>query len=243
MRHGRVLTAVAGILLALTACGEGGGEGDGGGSSPASKEAFEGQTPQQILDKAIAAAGGAKSVRMVGKFETDGEKFEIDLAISEAQSAGGTIAFEGESIEIRQIGETMYMKGGPFAELSPKLKNKWIKTKAGDEGAADFGQLTDMNKVFDEMLGDQKSMSRVDGKDVDGVPTVGLKDNAKSEGNTDDQGILYVAAEGEPYPLLVESVSGDGGLEFTDWNQPVEVKAPPKNQVVDQKDVAGELTG
>jgi hypothetical protein len=236
MRHARVLTALAGVVLALSACGQGEGE-EGGGSEPAA-EAFAGQTPEQILEKASAAAKSAKSVHMKGKITEDGESFTIDMTISDAQGADGNIALGDEKIELKQVGKTMYIKGGPIAALSPKLADKWIKTSATSSDASQFANLTSMNKVFEEMLDPGGKVTRVDGKDVDGVQTVGLKDNAKSDGKTDEQGILYIAAEGEPYPLLVESTAGAGGLQFLDWNEPVKVTAPPKSQVVDQKDVA-----
>ena len=238
MRHGRVLTVLAGLVLALTACG--GGEGEEGSES---SKPFAGQTPQQILEKATAAARSAKSVHMKGDIAEEGESFTIDMSISDAEGAGGSISLGGEKVELRQIGKTMYMKGGPIAQLSPKLADKWVKSSASDGDAAEFSSLTSMDKVFEEMLKPEGSLTLVAGKDVDGVPTVGLKDTSKGDGNSDDKGILYIAAEGEPYPMLVESTAGKGGLQFLDWNEPVEVTAPPKSQVVDQKDVAKEATG
>ena len=108
-------------------------------------------------------------------------------------------------------------------------------TSATAEDAQQFTSLTDMDKIFDEMLDPGSDLTRVDGKDVEGTPTVGLKDTPKDK---DEQGILYIAAEGEPYPLLIAPNSGPGGLTFLDWNEPVDIEAPPKSQVVDQKDVA-----
>ena len=238
MRHARVLTVLAGVVLALSGCGEG-----EGGESETTSEAFAGQTPQQILEKASAAAGAAESVHMKGKITEEGESFEVDMTVSNAKGAGGSISLGGEKVELRQIGKTMYVKGGPVASVSPKLADKWIKSSATGEDAAEFSSLTSMDKVFEEMLDPEGSVTRVAGKEIDGVPTVGLKDSAKSDGKTDEQGILYIAAEGEPYPLLVESTAGQGGLQFLDWNEPVKVTAPPKSQVVDSKDVAKELAG
>jgi hypothetical protein len=232
MRHARVLTVLAAVVFALAGCGT-----EDGGGETASAEAFDGQSAQQILEQATAAAKAAKSVHVKGDITEDGDTFTLDMKIGET-GAGGSISLAGEKVELRQVGTAMYIKGGPVSALDPDLADTWVKVEEGDPGAADFSDLMSMEKIFDEMLEPEGSITKVAGKDVAGTPTVGLQDAEGSDGETDDKGILYIAAEGTAYPLLIESTAGSGGLTFTEWNEPVEVKAPPKGKTVTSKDLA-----
>jgi hypothetical protein len=233
MRHVRVLTTLAGVVLALSACGSGDGDGDSG-SSDKNADPFKGLTAEQILDKATKAAGDAKSVHMKGEIKEDDSSFKIDMAIEEGKGADGTIAAEGQEIKLLQVGKTLYMKGGPFAELSPDLKDKWIKAEGND--ADEFNDITSMDKVFADMLKPEGKIEIVAGKEIGGKQTVGLKDAAGSDGKTDDKGILYISKEGPAYPLLIESTGAGGGLQFIEWNESFDVKAPPKGETVTQKE-------
>jgi hypothetical protein len=239
MRHVRVLTTLAGVVLALSACGS--SDGDGSGSSETKADPFEGLTAEQILDKATKAAGDAKSVHMKGKIKEDESSFEIDMAIEEGKGADGTIAAEGQEIQLRQIGKTLYIKGGPIAELAPKLKDKWIKAEG--DSADEFNDITSMDKVFEDMLKPEGKIEIVAGKEVDGKQTVGLKDSAAADGKTDDKGILYISKEGPAYPLLIESTGASGGLSFVEWNESIDVAAPAKGDTVTEKEAQAAAGG
>jgi hypothetical protein len=233
MRHARVIAALAGVVIALTACG-GGSDGGSSGSSGSSAKPFAGDTAQQVLDKAVAAAKGASSVHLKGASKEQGSEFQVDMVLSDKQGAQGTISVAGQNVELRQVGDTMYVKGGPTAQLGPKYADKWLKTKAGSGGAADFSTLTSMDTFFGDALKPDGAVTLVDGKEVDGKQTVGLQDSKTGS----DKGILYIAAEGQPYPLLVTSgASSTDGLHFFEWNKPVTVTAPPADQVVDQSEI------
>ena len=231
MRHVRVLTALAGVVLALSACGSGDGDDS---SSETKSDPFKGLTAQQILDKATKAAGDAKSVHMKGEIKEEDSTFNIDMAIEEGKGADGTISAEGQEIQLRQIGKTLYIKGGPVAELAPSLKDKWIKAEG--DSADEFNDITSMDKVFEDMLKPEGKIEIVAGKEIDGKQTVGLKDAAGSDGKTDDKGILYISKEGPAYPLLIESTGTSGGLSFVEWNESIDVKAPAKGDTVTEKE-------
>jgi hypothetical protein len=61
---------------------------------------------------------------------------------------------------------------------------------------------------------------------VRGLNVVGVVEKANNE-------TLYVATEGEPYPVQAQSDTGQGALDFLEWDEPVDVQAPPLDQVVD----------
>jgi hypothetical protein len=64
------------------------------------------------------------------------------------------------------------------------------------------------------------------------VTVIGVVEEASNE-------TLYVATEGEPYPVQAHSHTGRGALDFLDWNKPVDVQAPQPDQVVDLSKLTG----
>jgi hypothetical protein len=233
MRHVRVLTTLAGVVLAISACGSGDGEG-GSGTAPQA-DPFKGLSAEQILEKATTAAGDAKSVHLKGDVKEDDQTFAMDMALEEGKGATGFIELEGQKMELRQVGKSLYIKGGPIAELAPDFKDKWIKAEGDD--ADDFADITTMDKIFEDMLKPDGKLTIVAGKEIDGKQTVGLQDAEGTDGKTSDKGILYISKEGPAYPLLIESTGAEGGLEFIEWNESIEIETPAKGDTVSQKEL------
>jgi hypothetical protein len=51
----------------------------------------------------------------------------------------------------------------------------------------------------------------------------------------DGKATVYVATKGEPYPIRLENLAGEGGqIDFSEFGATFEeIKAPPDDQVVD----------
>jgi len=243
----RVAVVVAAGAIALAGCGgdDGGDEGTTGAGNAGTQKVntFEGETPAQILAKSKTAAQDAKSVRMVGDFDEDGGSMKIDMILSDGSGTEGSIDIDGTKMEIRQVGDVIFVKGGEemwssmvpgSPESAEKLAGKWVRIKKGDQAAARFEDIISIDKAFESLLKpNDRKLSKVDGKDVEGTPTIGLVDKT----DADEQATLYIAARGPAYPLLVEPDNGKGQMAFTDWNQKVSVKAP--GNPVDLADVVG----
>jgi hypothetical protein len=225
---------VAAGMLALAGCGggEGGSDGSGGGSEKVNT--FEGQTPDQILATAKKAAQDAKSVHMSGKFSEGGSALEIDMLMSDGQGGSGSVTIDGNEMELRQVGNDIYIKGGKevWASMVPdaasaaeSLDGKWVHASKDDAAAASFAQITSMESAFDGLLKTTgKGIKKVAGKDVDGTPTIGLEDPGDK---ADDTATLYIAAKGPAYPMLVEPKdTSKGKISFTEWNSEVKVEKP-----------------
>jgi hypothetical protein len=60
------------------------------------------------------------------------------------------------------------------------------------------------------------------------VNTVAVVDN-----DPDDGGTLYIATQGQPYPVRLESVNGKGAIDFLDYGKALNVPIPATDQVVD----------
>jgi hypothetical protein len=232
----RVAAVVAMGAIALAGCsGDGGGnEGAAAGDSAGSAKVntFEGQTPAQIMATAKTAAQDAKSVHMVGDFEEAGGSAKIDMRLSDGGGTLGSIDIGGTKLEIRQVDDVIYVKGGKemWSSMVPgspgaadKLAGKWVRVKKGDQAASRFEELISIDKAFEGLLqpGDRK-LAKVDGKDVEGTPTIGLSDRT----NAEEPATMYIAARGPAYPLLVEPDDGKGQIAFSEWNKEVSVEAP-----------------
>jgi len=234
VRFVRMTAVVAAGMLALAACG-GGDEGGSGGSGGDSEKVntFEGQTAAQVLEAAKKATQGAKSVHMTGEFSEGGSALKIDMVMSDGQGGQGSVSMDGDEMQVRQVGEDIYVKGSKevwssmvpgAAEAAEKLEGKWVHVSKNDSASERFSQITSMDEAFEGLLKTtSKTITKVKGKDVDGTPTIGLEDKGDDEGDTST---LYIATKGPAYPLLVEPKTQTGKITFTEWNSEVKVEAP-----------------
>ena len=152
-------------------------------------------------------------------------------------SGSGTIGVDGASIEIIRVGSDVYFKADEAfwtstagAAAANLFNGKWVKIPATTQGFDSFAQLS---KVKDFMTGLFGSAS---GK-VELVGTTDYEGQSAYE-LSDSDGTLYIAAEGEPYPVALVG-KNDQSLTFSDWNAPLDVQAPPSADVVD----LGQLQG
>ena len=108
-------------------------------------------------------------------------------------------------------------------ELAAQVGEQFVVVPAGDDSFGDFG---DYDAFFADMLEAEGKVEKGEESEVDGVPALILIDS-------DDDGELYVAMEGEALPLKVASSAGGGELTLSDWNGDVVVEAPAEDEVVD----------
>lgn len=231
----------AGAALALAACSDGSpGPSGGGAATPSptsiSSAAFPGKTPEQILQAATTAARSAKSLRVKGSVVEAGDTITMDVLADTRGNSTGSLKVLGGTLDLRVDGKQVYLRGDKAfwkknaPEAAELLTGAWMKTSTKNKDFAEFIKLGQPQTYFDDKLAPRGSLSVIAGRPVDGVPTLGLRDRGAGPGSA----TIYVATEGEPYPLLV--VSGEEGetpLTFTDWNAPVTVKAPAGAIAVD----------
>ncbi|MEU6595549.1 hypothetical protein ABZ923_41220 [Streptomyces sp. NPDC046881] len=239
--------------MALTACGEDKSADvkAEGGSASATAEPFKGLTAAQISEKARVAMKKLDSFKVKGNMTTDGEHVTFDFAVAKSGDCQGNFSTGGASAEIRQIGDTAYMKGdekfwrqtgseegSSSAEtdaLIEMLKGRWFKMRAQDAKAEDKFPFCDIGTMFEK---DEKDghLTRKAGTEVNGTPAVTLqgKDGAATQ-------TLLVAAKGEPYALRMTAEGGKepGSFDFSAFNEPVTVTAPPAGEVMDPEKLAG----
>jgi len=181
------------------------------------------------LAKTKAAFTGASSVHVVLNAKGDqGEPVGYDVRYAKGKGSTGTVNPGTGEIKLIAIGSDVYFTGD--AKVLQQFgatgaAGTWFKTTTASPVGKALTQLTDVNKLAEQIFSPSGAVEVGPGKDVDGKPTVGLVDKGP-EGGT-----LYVAAQGEPYPLLIQPPAAKkdhGDARFTEYGAPVELNPPAK---------------
>ena len=199
---------------------------------------------EEIIERARAAATEAESVHIEGDIENGQQSIGLNLRIKGSEGAVGTMtlgragAGAPASLQLLRIGQEVYVMGDDAfyaqvgaGEAAKLLKGKYLKSTSSGSDFADLASFTDLDKLFGDLLEPEGKLSKGQSKTIEGVEAIGVVDETE-EGS----GTLYVAAEGEPYPLLVEGpAEGDatGSVTFSDYNDPVDLTPPAADQIVD----------
>lgn len=242
MRPSRVLLTLTAAALLAAGCAT---DTTSGSGAPAASPSPSGNgvadlTAEQILARSKAALQGATSVRIKGSGGAGSEKFDLDMRYSGTSSVG-TISAAGQPVELRRLGPTVYLKGGRefwvgtagegAAEL---LAGKWLKSPLTDKRFADLAEITDLDQAASGILEPDGKVSKGQRKTIDGTAAIGLTSGG-------DDGTLYVATTGEPYPLQIESTDpkDPSMLSFADYGKPVTVETPAADTVIDVTKLPG----
>jgi hypothetical protein len=231
----RILPVAVATGLLLAGCGGSSSSsspsGSAGASSSTSSAAstLKGLSGTDVLGKAKTAFTGASSVHVVLRAKGDkGEAVGYDVRYAKGKGANGTVNAGTGEIKLLAVGTDIYFTGDAKA-LSQFGANgaagTWFKTTSSSPVGTALTELTDVTKLADQIFKPSGAIQVVDGKDVDGKPTVGLLDKG-AEGGT-----LYVASEGETYPLLIEPPAAkkdQGEARFTEYGAPVDLTPPAK---------------
>ncbi|MFE6285917.1 hypothetical protein [Streptomyces sp. NPDC057877] len=258
------LTALTTLCLtaaALTGCQQGGDRADGkpARSAPSdtsprpdqSEEPFAGLTGGEIAERALEATLGASSLRVTGDVpdETTGGTLDLDMAMDHKGECAGTLGMDGGKADLVKTGDTVYMRydeaflraqgeGESPAEADAAvdmLADKWTSMSATGEDMADITGFCDLDTLLggDERV--HSNATRGQTTSVDGTPAIVLQ-----EKDGKDRYTLYVATEGEPYLLRLDSTaaSDPGTLTFSEHDQPVQAKRPT-GEILDLDELAG----
>src|SRR3954447_952464 len=213
-RMGRRFLVGTAIALALAGCG--GSSSNGEAKKPA----------EQVVADAKKAALGASSVHVTGTIRDNGTPLKIDVTIANGKGGKGTLAEHGLTFDLVRIGETAYIRGsdaflkqfaGPAA--AALLHGKWLKGSATSGQLAALTPLTDADQLFKAALGQHGKLKNNGEVDFNGDRAVEIEDTTQG-------GKLYVAANGNPFPIALRGGSQQGNVAFDDWNADATVEAP-----------------
>jgi hypothetical protein len=211
------------ILLALIL------GGCGSSSTSRSPNGVAAKTPAEILSVAKAAAAAAASVHVAGSILSEGKPISLDMELVGRNEGKGSVTLEGLGIRLIDVDGAVFVKGSRAfytsfvgAKAASLLQGKWIEGSAKRGPLASFAALADLEEVIDSTLADHGALSRAPLADVRGKQAVGVTDATQD-------GTLYVATTGVPYPLeILESsaLARVGTVVFDRWNKPVSLAAP-----------------
>ncbi|MFI9627143.1 hypothetical protein [Streptomyces sp. NPDC052042] len=238
-------------LVSLAACGT-------DTSSPKVTEAsskapapFADMSGPEVVNKALETTKKAKSMNITVDTKTDEGAVSARLTAAAPGDCMGTISIgPAGSMEIRKTGGTVYTKfdeallreqskGEPAADVDAAvelLAGRWMKSGVSDPDSKEMLALCDLATMFKEIEAND-NVAKKDGETtVDGKRALRLVEK-------DDEGTytMLVAAEGEPYILQVDVENAEEPTKMTlsDFDKPVEVKAPDAKDIVDPSNLAG----
>ncbi|MEO8328430.1 MAG: hypothetical protein ABI586_00355 [Candidatus Nanopelagicales bacterium] len=232
---GRALASLAiTSLIILTGCGGGDTESDATPTADTGANGVEDLEASQILDEVTTAVDSATSVYVSGEGSSADQPVGVDLHLTAAGEASGTLTINGEDIQLVVADDKTYFSAGETfwtgqvgPDVAPDLVDKFVEVPAGD---ASFNDIATYAGFFDSLLQPEGTIEKGDETTLDGVPVIQLID-------TKDDGVLSIALTGDPLPLKAET-AGKGSLILTDWNEPVTIEAPASADIVDPATLA-----
>lgn len=196
-------------------------------------------TPEQVLERAIAALQATGSYRVSGT-TTGGNAINITFKVG--VGSVGTVS-SGNPVQLVAARGAIYVTGDPAslaaqvgADVDSTIAGKWLLISA--DSASGFAIFADGTTFATAVLGAEAPAEMTGVADVGGVPAVGLI-------FPETGGTLWVAARGEPVPLRFEekgATAEAGVLTFTDFGTEVAVKPPAPDAVVDLTKLADQET-
>ncbi|NJP49944.1 hypothetical protein HCJ93_07635 [Streptomyces sp. SBST2-5] len=210
----------------------------------AGKEPFAGLSGGEIADRAVAATTGASSLRMRGDVPDEGSgAMAFDMALDRKGRCAGTLTMKGGGeAELMKTGDTLYIKydgaflraqseGEPKADVDAAvdmLAGKWTRMSATGADAEEIAAFCDLDEVLGDVEEGGSTADRGRTTTVDGTPALTL-----TERDGKDRYTIYVATEGKPYLLRIDSTAdGDTPIHFSDYEKPVPVRKP-EGEIVD----------
>lgn len=230
----------AAIALSAAACSSSGS----GGSGTSGVTSLSG-TPDQIVQKAVSNLKAATSLEISGNVVSSGSNVKLDLTDAAAQGCKGTITLASVSssanssvsgtADLIEVDSTVYMKldASFFKNLSlpsslfSAVTGKYIKVTSKSE-LANFAQLCDPSTLasgFDK---------EITGFVKDGTATVnGQATEAFKQPTHAGSGTVYISQSSTPEIVRLQGPSNEGQINFTNYNAPVTITAPPSSEVID----------
>jgi len=238
----RTALCTAAVTLVVAACGsDNESSGDTATAPSAQSGGVADQSAEQILAAAKDALASAESVRVSGNMSEGGSTIGLNLALDADAGGAGTVTIDGQLLELIVTPDTAYLKGDDAFYTSfglegaaQLLAGKWLAMPADSPDAAELVQFADIESLAG-ILEAEGTISKGESNTINGVGAISLIDEGAA-----DNGVLWVATEGAAYPLRVNA--GDDpsqAVDFTAYGEPVEVTAPPSDQVVDLAQLSG----
>lgn len=243
------LMAPAAILVALlgsVACSSSSGASAAPAAAPASTTAAAtttttdpGLDPTKVEQTVRDAVQAASAAHMKGTVAAKGQTVGLDLQLN-SDTASGTITANGVTVPVVLVNKVYYVRftadllkaGGvpPTSPAAAKLLDKWVPSTSP---ALNPGVLNEVQSFlnYHEFMShaftvDAHKIVALGSDTIDGIQVLKYQDQTSSS-------TVYVTAASPHYPLRVVTGGGQGPtgtINFTGWDKPVAVTAPPKSE-------------
>ena len=155
-------------------------------------------------------------------------------------SGVATLTEDGVAFEVIRAGDFLYIKGdraywmklGGNAAVT-LMSGKHLRVPIADP---QFGTYDSYFKLATWIPSANPRLVKGDITTVNGVRVLAIVDPDPQQGGT-----LHVAMQGPAYPIHLEAANGQARLDFTDYDKPVSIKAPPEGQFVDLSELKSKL--
>lgn len=178
---------------------------------------IESLSAKEALSQARTAFVGAPGVHVVVT-STD-KKTAVDIQLQGKDRARVSLTSEGRNAKVIVVGSKVYIN-------TADLKDQWAKATTSDKQFTQFAPLVDREEVFKTFVGAAftSAMKVSQGGAINGHHSVKL-----AAGTTE----IYLAADGDPYPLrVVEKGSAGGKVDFTGYGAKASIAEPPAAKVI-----------
>ncbi|EFG64702.1 hypothetical protein [Streptomyces sp. SPB074] len=198
---------------------------------------------EQIHRKTVAAAGGARSVRLKGSLISGGHTYTLDMRLT-AEGGTGTVRTKGAAFSLLRVEKHLYLradaafweheaddaKGGSARTAAGKLDKKYVKVPPKDPSYQRLSLFTDKKALLDGLLGLDGEVVTSGRGESGGVRTVRVAGDKGAGARVD------VSLEGEPYPLKLRRAGDAGTVALSAWNAALDLKEPGLDETVDYGD-------
>jgi hypothetical protein len=180
-------------------------------------------TAPQIIAEAQRSLAQSSSVHITGKYSEAGKPVEIDMRILADKKATGSVTTAGVRVELRRIGDRLFVQGGDafLDALGPRAKATKGKWLVGPVAQADRGlaNLTDLDRFSETLAPGKGTLTKEGVRPLAGQPAVSVRSSTGAR--------LWVADVGGAHPLRVERTGEvTGFLDYRDYDAPVTVTPP-----------------
>jgi hypothetical protein len=223
---GVALGLASGAAACVSTVAEAAG-GNGISSMPANK----------IATTALDAMQSVQSLTISGVVHQGHQTIALKVSASASGQGQGTIAINGQTVNIASTGSTAYMKAsaafwrksGVPAAAATRLSGQWISLSSDQPGASSLTSALNSKQFLGQLPKNTDkgtTFQKVGTGTLNGQPAIKLR--ATNPKKSQDNAVIYVATTGMPYVLRVTGSdrSSFGTVSFSHYNQAINVQPP-----------------
>jgi hypothetical protein len=204
--------------------------------SLASASSVSSQSARQLVVNALDASRSARSFSIKGFVNQPGQRVGLNLTVSNAGRAKGSVTLNGQTIHLIEItpevyfsaGEKFWVQSGVGKSEAASLANRWVGVSSSNASFASFNSFLNLKKISAQFFPAPPAKSvftKGRTSTVNGQSVIAISGTGTSGGN----GTLYVATSGTPYVIRLsasQGKSGVGTITFSNYNRSFSVSAP-----------------